>query len=614
MIKQTNPDALNEKEILKRLSAGLSGPEIQRVLAGALGALDQAGVERLLKQVGSETGAALREVLETHNAKRSPVPGKAKVKEEWERAWNDWDARIAEACDSEGEYVIQEHHWEEPYFDPLSVTHDLEPIAARMRKLIPRVFDENLDPDFSFAEAVQGDVEEIESSLPDWMDPFANEGFALGPEATACLIDWDGRMARRQRMAAFHFVDKLCGLEISTKGLGLDEKAVARFIRGLSAEAKQDVLKGIQAKRNQNPWKQALDSAHAGWFQIYNELCRTQERPVYLENCRKRISQDWTLALPVIKDLKRRKEHVEVLSLCAAALRSFLCLREGEKFDIRGDLLVERAGYRLDGQPDARLLDLLDIWREAANALQEEEIAAALQLQAELLKGWKNWDRAIAAFRCVPQPRFFSLRECLFSQWRELVAEKSMGQFLYGGYEDAPKAPHWVHALADATWEGEGSRASFCASLRQWLKRTEENTEALRQSERVLARLCLDLGSAAWLSQVSRTLERLLAYGWSDDPALRASRRKWLERLGAPCVVPELLAFWKRNVHRLVPDPGHCGGDYESCADWAKALGEINPTFCKQLLRQWSVAHHRRKNLWRALRAKGLLVPGRNDE
>ena len=204
MIKRTKTCALNEGEILKRLSTGLSEKEIQRVLAGALTSLDQAGVDRLLRQVGPETGATLHRLLKPDDSKHPPVPGTAKVKEEWDRAWEDWNDRITEACRQEGDYVIQEHHWEAPYFDPLSVTHDLEPIAARMRKLLPRVFDENIDPDFSFAQAVQEDIEEINSSLPDWMDPFANEGFGLGPEATACLIDWEWRSARRRGMKFKH--------------------------------------------------------------------------------------------------------------------------------------------------------------------------------------------------------------------------------------------------------------------------------------------------------------------------------------------------------------------------------------------------------------------------
>jgi hypothetical protein len=186
---------VNEGDILKRLSAGLSEEEIRRVLAGALNSLDQAGVDRLLRRLGSETGTALRRVLDADNSKHSPVPGRAKIKEEWEQAWADWNSQIAEASDREGDYVIQEHHWEQPYFDPLSVTNDLEPIAARMRKLLPRVFDENIDPDFSFAQAVQESIEEIKSGPADGIDPFAYEVFALGPEVTACLIDWEWRSA-----------------------------------------------------------------------------------------------------------------------------------------------------------------------------------------------------------------------------------------------------------------------------------------------------------------------------------------------------------------------------------------------------------------------------------
>jgi hypothetical protein len=29
-----------------------------------------------------------------------------------------WNSLIEEASQEEGQYVIQEHHWEDPYFDP----------------------------------------------------------------------------------------------------------------------------------------------------------------------------------------------------------------------------------------------------------------------------------------------------------------------------------------------------------------------------------------------------------------------------------------------------------------------------------------------------------------
>jgi hypothetical protein len=534
-----------EEDIFNRLSAGLSRGEIQRVLAGALKSLDHAGVDRLLKRVGAETGAALRRALGAGNSKQRPAPGRAKIKEEWQQARDGWDHLISEASDSEGQYVIQEHHWEEPYFDPQSVAYDLEPIAARVRKLLPRVFEENIDPDFSFSQAIQQSIEEIESSLPDWMHPFENEGFQLGPEVTACLIDWEWRSARQRGMTAFPFVDELLELEAVTQGLSLDEKVLARFIRRLDEEAKSEVQKGIQKKRNQSPWKQALESAYSSWFRIYSELCRRQDPSGYLEGCRARISQDWTLALPVAKDLERKKKYAQAEALCAAALRSFLRLPEGEKWELRKDLLA--GSYRTNGEGNASLQNLLQMWGRSARALQEEEVAVAARLQADLLKDWRNWDKAIAAFRCIPQSGFSALRECLFARWRELVATRSVDSDA-----DRPEKPHWVHALADAAREGEGAEHSISAWLRQWLQAIERDGATLRRSEAALVRLSLDLNRAQWLSRISPTMVRLLADNRSSDRTLDASRKKWLKRLGISSLVPELLAFWRRNPRHLV--------------------------------------------------------------
>jgi hypothetical protein len=610
MKKKTRGRGENDAELLGRLSAGLSEGEIQRVLAGALKSLDHAGIDRLLKEVNSQTAATLRRVLHAKGAKHPVIPGTAKVQQEWDRAWEDWNSRIAEASDEEGQYVIQEHHWEEPYFDPGSLALDLEPIAVRMRKILARVIEENIDPDFSFADAVQESMEEIESGLPEWIHPFENEGFYLEPQATACLIDWEWRRARHRGRRAFQFVDQLRELEAATEGLHLDETALARFIRSLDREAKEDVLKGIQAKRGREPWKQALEEAHSSWFQIYKELSRSGDRPSYLADCRARISQDWTLAMPVAKDLGRKKKLADVMVVCASAVRSFLGLREGEKWEPVEDLLVVRAGFQWHKPLDARLLDLLAIWSRSAHALQQEETAAALRLQSDLLKNWRNWDKAIAAFRCVSEPGLTPLRERLFAQWRELVADESVEPAGYPPHEDEP---HWVHILADAAWKEENQN-SFCGRLRRWLNAIERDARTLRRSEGALARLSLDLDGAAWLRSASPAMARLLAGAQTNDPVLGASRRKWLKRLGAVSLIPELLQFWVRNICCLVPDPAASrGSDYRDCADWARALRELNPTSSTELLHEWSVAHHRRRNLWRALGAKGLSVSPPGD-
>ena len=609
------PDNRQEKAILDRLWAGLSEEEIQRVLAGALSTLGKEGIGRLSAKLGPDTGAALRRAMQSSPKKVPPKPGPAKVLQEWKRAWRDWGGVISEACDEEGKYVVQEHHWEEPYFDPLSVTEDLEPIAARMAALLPRVFDEDLDPDCSFAEAAAESIDEIESSLPEWISPFDNEGFCLGPKATGCLVEWEARNCRRDGQSLFHLIDKLRALEEDNGGLALDEKTLGAFVRGLGKEAKRDVLEGIRALRDENRWKKVLNSAHSGWFGIYKDLCRGQDRSGYLETCRARISQEWSLAIPVIKELTRKKANEELCQVCAEAATAYLYIRDGKNWDPRETLIVSQAGGPRGEEPDERFISLLEAWRQASAALGRKDAAEAIRLQSHLLANWRNWDKALNAFSRVPSPTLDALRDKLFDQWRSLVTEKSLERCDFDRDQHSLwEKPHtdrsWVRALVDAARQGGASAAGLQENTRQWLKGVEADRNSLRRGLNELARLSLDLEGGDWLRTLSPTLTRILAYGWALDKALSASRRKWLSSLGIAAMIGELQDFWKRNMLRFVPDPASdAGSDYERCVDWLRALWEIDPDAAKRLLDEWGAVHWRRRSLWRTVRGKGLPVP-----
>jgi hypothetical protein len=147
------------------------------VLASALLSLDVAGRERLFGRLGDDTGSTLRSLLDGPTPSRTraqPAAGAAKVRQDWDRAWAEWNACIFEAANEDGDYVHQDEHWEPPYFDATSLGHDLEKIAARIRPLLAEVLKHNLDPDFSFAGTLQQAVEEIfsawetRSSSPSW--------------------------------------------------------------------------------------------------------------------------------------------------------------------------------------------------------------------------------------------------------------------------------------------------------------------------------------------------------------------------------------------------------------------------------------------------------------
>lgn len=589
---------------------------------------------QLAAKLGPDTGAALRRAPQSPAGNAAPEPGPAKLLQEWKKAWADWDEVIGAACDEEGEYVIREHDWEQPYFDPLSVTGDLEPIAARMAALLPRIFDHGLDPDFSFADEVADCVEEIASSFPEWLSPFDCESFRLGSKATGCLLQWELRVCRRQGRSLFQLIDKLRGLEQSNRGLDLDDKTMSSFVRGLGKDAGKNILEGIRAHKDEDRWMKVLNSARSGWFLIYQDLCRGQDRSGYLETCRAKISQDWSLAVPVVKALVRKGANEELCQVCAEAATAFLYIRDGSKWGPRETLIASLGGGPHGEKPDERFIFLLEAWQRAAVALGRNDTAEAIRLQSALLACWRNWDKAFAAFNRVPAQELSGMRDKLFAQWRSLVAENSASRFTWDRFDtwEKPRAAGaWVCALVDAARQGgsgsvqnrtgqykspmplsgnEPGGAGFMESIRLLLKEIEADRTSLRRGLNEPSRLSLDLENGDWLKAFSPTLARVLGNGWGMDKTLLASRRNWLRRLGAAALIPELKAFWKRNLLQLVPDPAsNAGPDYERCVDWLQALREIDPEAARRLLDEWGTVHWRRRNLWSMLRKRGLPVP-----
>ena len=135
--------------MLDRLSATRSADEVRRVLAVAVLELDDKGRARVSRRVGEETSRALRALLAASSTEqRSPVlaPSPAKIRERWEKLWADLTAAVQETGTENGRYLLQEHHWEEPYLDLSGLVQDLEPIAAEMRKLIPKAIALGLEP------------------------------------------------------------------------------------------------------------------------------------------------------------------------------------------------------------------------------------------------------------------------------------------------------------------------------------------------------------------------------------------------------------------------------------------------------------------------------------
>jgi hypothetical protein len=436
------------------------------------------------------------------------------------------------------------------------------------------------------------------------MDGGLDDGCSFGPKATGCLLEWERRAARREGKGAFEFVDKVCELEASTEAMSLDEDAIADFVFKLGDSDLKGVLDGISKNCASGHWAQALGSTHSGWFRIYQELSRRWDPRRYIESCQENIKENWELSLPVIAKLLGKKAFEEAQSIIGQAARVLLHLREGETWDPRETLLVRQQCMRYGDGPKASVGRFLESWEKVARALGQEDMIQGLRVQEVLLSRWADGEAALGAFRQVQVPKFKRLHDRLFSDWRAMVAEESLGR---EDDEGETRGPSWVHGLVDASSAGSRGPEMFRRSLRQWFKTLERPVSSDR-AVRDLGRLTLDLDTGSHLSRTAPKLRKLLLQGYEGNRPLDATRRRWLVRLGADSLLPEVIGIWKRHAARLVPDPAE--SSYESCADWLAAILEMDPRSYRKIVRGWGETHRRRRNLWKALAKKGLFEEG----
>jgi hypothetical protein len=621
--------AAADDALLHRLDDVLSEDEIRHVLAAALGGLSDAGRAELLGRLPLETATALGAALSppprgTPRAKPeaspgAPVASKGKLRQEWDRLWKQWNAVVEESGRETGKYIEQESHWESAYVATTAVAEDLDAIAAELRPLIPRVIAGGAAPDFSFIEALSELNEDLFAGLPEWLDPQAGDGCFLGPEATSCLLEWEWTVAQRDGRPAPAFLDDLRDLDSGLDSIELDGTTLRAFVLGLSNQDLRALLESMTRQRSSARWKAVFAQAHGCWAEILRQLARRWDPALFAATSRANIDQDWTLALPLVKDAVKRKAHEEAAALIDEALQSLLRFEKNGRWDPRSRLLRHLASsYSYNAGKGPEIAELLRLWQTTAEAQAQADLAAALAVQITALSDIDEGDVMLGALRAVP-PQLEQVREALFADVRKHVVNRTLHTS-----ESAAPVPSggWVGALVDAAWAGRDSATGFGEAVHVALEEARSAPARALQplyagwSWRAgplsaLARLTLDLDAASpkVAKAAPRLFELLTAQIGAAPDRLDSTRQAWCKRFGGPSLLPEVLAFWRDNAARFVPDPGHFTGDYRGSADWLAAVHQINPTAAGELLARWVEPHGRKRNLWRDLSARGVPLP-----
>jgi len=516
----------------------------------------------------------------------------------WSSLWRNYDDIISEVGDEEGKYAVQDHHWEEPYFDGGSLALDLEPIADDMLTLMADVYDEVDDPDL-FLKALE-EIDDQIGSYPEWMGADHGEPCVLEEKLTQCVLKWLWLSSQHKGAPGQTFAEKAFYLENAFEMVALDKnELIAFFIR-----LPDGVCREIYEFLKEGDHDVTLDNSYSAWHHINHNYEERFDAGKYLDSCRKHLAKNWRYGRPLVDDALKKSDFQKAESFLVKTFSSYLEGHGGKRWCPETSLLlIEKKTFLNKG--DEEIASLLTSWVDIAKRLNHPGRSAAAALQAVAFHTPENWNTVLKAYRCLSKPDTQGTLAPLFVQWKNEMAARSYPYFM-----DSRKVTDtWIHWLIDAILDIKQDERWFLNKLTEWLSDLKDNAKALEKQWRWLALLTRDLPQGEKIKVKHPFFWETVLIEGDSRGDLTASRRKGLREMKAGPYLKTALEIWQEQLRRIVPDPASAHkSNYEEYARWAQALFELNRDEYNVLITHWRKKHDRRRNLWRDMKARHLPV------
>ena len=557
-----------------------------------------------LRKVDPDMAATVGKILKAGSAqagggKSDRIASDQRTIELWDSLWRNWQDIVAKVGDEEGKYAVQDHHWEEPYFDSYSLALDLEPIAADMLVLVDDVYGLVDEPDL-FTEALD-EIEDNISFFPEWMGAEHGEGCELGKNATECVLKWLWMSSQPDAHPGIRILGKVLDIEASGQMVSLNPKSCVDFFTRLPDNIGREIY--ICLKDSNDDIE--IDNIYSTWHQINLDYESRFNPAVYLETCRAHLSDNWRYGAPLIDAALDQGDFNEAESLLKKSFSSYLGRRKKATWYPETSLLI-RHPYQCRQDELKKVAGLLETWAIVAGKLGNTKRRAAAELQAVILLSPEDWNAILSEYKKLIDPKVKKTIGSLFSQWKTEMAEQSMPYHM-----DSPKATDsWVHWLIDAELDLEAKRKWFLNKIKRWLEGLNKDGRAFKKQWRWLVILTKDLPDSKKLQKKYPTFYETILHEEEDyGDLLGEFRSRGLKKIKAgPCLLVAM-DVWEKHLRRIMPDPANAyKSDYTCHAQWAGALCELNQTEYTVLIKQWRKKHNRRRNLWRDMKQAGLSV------
>jgi hypothetical protein len=245
-----------------RIFAALTETEISQLLDELFVVTSDEQRASIFSKLQPDTKATLTQIIappqtvESEQTAKAQPTSLAKLAQTWSELWREWNEIISEASQDEGKYIVQEHHWEEPYFDNYTLVEDLEAVAKQMKPLVKTAFENGFSYDDGFAVNLLEAESDISDGIPDWIGIY--DGIHLEAAITHCLLEWEWLLAQEQGQDGFKFAENIREWEEKFVHISLDGDTVIDFCSDLPDVQKQLTFAGMTANKDNSLWKRHL--------------------------------------------------------------------------------------------------------------------------------------------------------------------------------------------------------------------------------------------------------------------------------------------------------------------------------------------------------------------
>lgn len=602
-----------------RIFEALALSEISQLLDELFAVVSEEQQSLVFSELKPDTKATLTQILsppqtieKSEQTPKTQPTSLAKLAQSWSELWREWNEIICFASQEEGKYIVQERHWEEPYFDNCTLVEDLEIIATKMKPLVKTAFENGFSYNDGFAVNLLEAESDISDGIPDWIG--IHDGIHLEAAITHCLLEWEWLLAQEQGLDGFKFVENIREWEEKFVHISLDSDAIINFCCDLPDVQKQLMLAGMTANKQSSHWKYALENTHSHWHMFYMETMRLFATPqIYLNNLRATIPQKWENGLPMIEDLLTKQEYQEARAVIQETLDSLLRNKQENHPWIPEEelLFVVMGGFSYGYGNQENVKTLLRYYQQAVRELGEIERVNALEIQCLTFESCYDWAKMLEIFALIPVSE--NTRQALFNSWRDSIIKRAKPyrhSTFYGLHFQADKAVDiwWLHWLLESITNQETGHTLFEQQITEWLTNLPGDKTQLDEEYGVLRLLTKDLTDIKYQEKSSypKFYQVVIVPNQAFTPD-DVSRRKYLQEYAPSDLWETVMDYWKKNLHNFVPKPEMSqNSDYTTNAEWMSALKELAPQNYQKLLSEWKVKHQRRRNLWKAMGNLGL--------